>query len=62
MKIIIKIEDGLVQAVYANGDAEVEILDMDVDWFENEEEEQKFNEVVKQTEETVKSDGWKQIY
>ena len=62
MKIIIKIYDGLVQAVYADGEAEVEILDMDVDWFENEEEEQKFNEVVKQTEETVKSDGWKQIY
>ena len=62
MKIIIKIYDGLVQAVYANGDAEVEILDMDVDWFENISDEIEYRKEVKRMEETATSDGWKQIY
>lgn len=33
MKIIIEVKGGLVQAVYANGDVDVEVVDLDVSDF-----------------------------
>lgn len=62
MKIIIKVEDGLVQAVYADGEVDVEVIDLDIDDFADEVEEKEFDERKKQMEETVKKPEWRMVW
>lgn len=62
MKIIIKVEDGLVQAVYADGEVDVEVIDLDIDDFADEAEEKEFDERKKQMEETVKKPEWRMVW
>lgn len=62
MKIIIKVEDGLVQAVYADGEVDVEVIDLDIDVFADEAEEKEFDECKKQMEETIKKPEWRMVW
>ena len=62
MKIIIHVEGGLVQAVYANGDVDVDVVDLDVSDFPDEGEQEAADNRRTEMETTIKQEGWKNVW
>lgn len=62
MKIIIKVEGGMVQAVYADGEVEVDVIDLDVSDYPEEGEQEAADKREEEMNETVKQKGWKQVW
>lgn len=62
MKIIIEVKGGLVQAVYANGDVDIEVVDLDVSDFPDEGEQESADRRREEMETIVKQKGWKNVW
>lgn len=62
MKIIVKVEGGMVQAVYADGEVEVDVVDLDVSDFPDEGEQDAADKREEELNKTVKQKGWKQAW
>lgn len=61
-KVIIRVEGGLVQAVYSDGDVDVEVVDLDVSDFPEEGEQEAADKRREEMEETIKQEGWKEVW
>lgn len=62
MKIIIKVEGGMVQAVYADDEVEVDVVDLDVSDFPDDGEQEAADEREEKLNKTVQQKGWKQVW
>ena len=61
-KVIIRVEGGLVQAVYSDGDVDVEVVDLDVSDFPEEGEQEAADKRREEMEATIKQEGWKEVW
>ena len=61
-KVIIRVEGGLVQAVYSDGDVDVEVVDLDVSDFPEDGEQEAADKREEELNKTVKQKGWKQVW
>lgn len=62
MKIIIKVEGGMVQAVYADCEIEVDVVDLDVSDYPDDSEQEAADEREEKLNKTVQQKGWKQVW
>lgn len=62
MKIIIEVKGGLVQAVYANGDVDVEVVDLDVSDFPDDDEQTNADAREAEMNRTIHQNGWRSVW
>lgn len=62
MKIIIEVKGGLVQAVYANGDVDVEVVDLDVSDFPDDDEQANADAREAEMNRTIQQKGWRNVW
>ena len=62
MKIIVRVEGGLVQAVYADGEVEVEVVDLDISDYPDDGEQDEVNKRREDMEQTIKQTGWRCVW
>lgn len=62
MKIIIKVQYGLVVGVYADGDAEVDVVDLDVSDFPDEGEQEDSDKRREEMEATIAQPNWRCVW
>lgn len=61
-KVIIRVEGGLVQAVYSDGDVDVEVVDLDVSDLPEEGEQQAADKRREEMEATIAQPGWRCVW
>lgn len=62
MKIIVRVEGGLVQAVYADGEVDVEVVDLDISDYPDDGEQDEANKRREDMEQTIKQTGWRCVW
>lgn len=61
-KVIVVVRGGLVERAYANGDIEVDVVDLDVSDFPDEGEQEAADAKEAEVDELVKLDEWRQVW
>ena len=61
-KVIVLVRSGMVQCAYANGDVELDVVDLDVSDFPDEGEQEVTDLREEQFTETIKQDGWEKVW
>ena len=61
-KVIVLVRGGMVQCAYANGDVDFDVVDLDVSDFPDEGEQEAADLREEQFNETIKQDGWKEVW
>lgn len=62
MKIFIEVKGGLVQAVYANSDVEVDVVDLDVSDFPDEDEQKNADAREAEMKRVIAQKGWRNVW
>lgn len=62
MKVIVKVRGGLVEAVYADGDVDVDVVDLDVSDFPDEGEQEAADTREAEMNEIITQNGWRNVW
>lgn len=62
VRVVIHVEGGMVRAVYSDGEADVEVLDLDVSSYPGEGEEDEVDMKRRQLEEIAASPEWSPVW